>query len=123
MSDPTLPPPPIVSSACVSTIAVRRRRADRGQAAIVVVAVAAVVLVTMLFALATMGRTTLDRTRAQTAADAAALAALDGGPAAAADLAARHGAVVVSWTRRDREVTVTVRLGEVTATARASDAP
>ena len=74
-------------------------------------------------AIATRGRTTLNPTRAQTAPDAAALAALDGGPAAAADLAARHGAVVVSWTRRDREVTVTVRLGEVTATARASDAP
>ena len=86
-------------------------------------AVVAVLIVTMSVAVAAMGRTTIDRTRAQTAADAAALAAVDGGPAAARDLAARHGAVVVELSVAGDEVTVTVRLGEVTATARATDAP
>jgi hypothetical protein len=98
---------------------------DNGQAAVLVVAVAAALLVTMLVALATMGRTSIDRTRAQTAADAAALASLDGGRSAAVDLAARHGAIVVAWSPGPGvdEVTVVVRLAEVTATARASNAP
>jgi hypothetical protein len=99
-----------------------RSRSDRGQAAIVLLAVVAVLVVTMSVAVAAMGRTAIDRTRAQTAADAAALAALDGGPAAATALATRHGAVVVALAVTGDVVTVTVRLGEVTATARATDA-
>ena len=86
-------------------------------------AVVAVLVVTMSVAVAAMGRTTIDRTRAQTAADAAALAGLSGGPSAAADLAARHGAVVVELSVAGDVVTVTVMLGDVTATARATDAP
>jgi hypothetical protein len=98
-------------------------RRDGGQAAIVLVAVVAVLMVTMSVAAATMGRTTIDRTRAQTAADAAALAGLDGGVAASSQLAARHGATVVAWTEDGHEVTVKVRVGDTTATARATDAP
>jgi hypothetical protein len=101
----------------------QRSSRDDGQAAIVVVVVVAVLVVTICLALAAMGGTTIDRTRAQTAADAAALASLEGGPAAAARLAGRHGAVVTAWSSSGHEVTVTVRLGEVSATARASDAP
>ena len=86
------------------------------------VVVTAVLLVVMLLAIATMGRITVDRTRAQTAADAAALAGLDGGPFAASRLAARHGAQVIAWSERGDVVTVTVRLGDTTATARATDA-
>lgn len=100
-----------------------RLRGDRGQSAVLLLVVVAVLLVTMSLAVAAMGRTALDRTRAQTAADAAALAALDGGAAAAAQLAARHGAVVIAWSVAGDEVTVTVRIGDVTATARATDAP
>ena len=100
-----------------------RSRGDGGQAAIVLVAVVAVLVVTMVVAAAAMGRTAIDRTRAQTAADAAALAALDGGPDAAGALATRHGAVVVALSVTGDVVTVTVRLGDVTATARATDAP
>ena len=100
-----------------------RSRVDDGQAAIVILAVVAVLVVTIAVAVAAMGRTTIDRTRAQTAADAAALAALDGGPAGAAALAERHGAVVTSLLLDVDVVTVTVRLGEVTATASATDAP
>ncbi|MGA9278319.1 pilus assembly protein TadG-related protein [Ilumatobacter sp.] len=99
------------------------QRGDRGQAAILVITMVAVLAVVFSLAVATMGRTSIDRTRAQTAADAAALAALDGGANAAADLASRHGAVVVGLSRSGSEVTVTVRLGDVSATARASDAP
>ncbi len=101
----------------------RTARRDSGQAAIVLLAVVAVLMVTMSIAVATMGRTTIDRTRAQTAADAAALAGLEGGASASSQLAALHGATVVSWTDVGDEVTVTVRVGDTTATARATDAP
>mgnify|MGYP001573263906 CR=1 len=73
----------------------------------------------MLTALVDFGGGTQDR--AQTPADAA-LASLDGGAAAAHNFAARHEATVVSGPGND-EVTVRVRLGEGTATGRASDAP
>jgi len=96
---------------------------DRGQAAVLIVTVLAVLLVVFVLAIAAMGRITIDRTRAQTAADAAALASLDGGASEATELAARHGAEVVSWTQNDFEVTVVVRLADVTATARATNAP
>ena len=98
---------------------------ERGQSAVLVLVVAAVLLVVFVGAIASMGGVALDRTRAQTAADAAALAALDGGLAVATDLAGRHGGTVVSFRRGPGpdEVTVVVRIGESTATARASDAP
>lgn len=101
------------------------RRADRGQAALLVVCVSAVLLVAVLAAAASMGRTVIDRQRAQTAADAAALASLDGGQNVAVDLATRHGGTVVSWRvgPGSNEVTVVVRVGAATAIARASDAP
>ncbi|MFN3257997.1 MAG: pilus assembly protein TadG-related protein [Ilumatobacter sp.] len=100
-------------------------RGDIGQAAIVVVAVAAALLVAILLALVDVGRGVTDRARAQTAADAAALASLDGGEVEAARFAAHHGATLVSWRAGPGadEVTVVVRFGEATATARATDAP
>lgn len=101
----------------------RNERVDGGQAAVLLVVVSAVLVVVMSLALATFGRATLDRTRAQTAADAAALAGVDGGQPAASRLAAHHGAVVIAWIERGDDVTVTVRLGDATATARATDAP
>ena len=103
----------------------QRHRRDTGQAAILVVAVTAVLLVSIVVAVAALGRASIDRARAQTAADAAALASLDGGRSAADSLAHRHGASVVSWFRGPgvAEVTVVVRLGDTTATARASNAP
>jgi len=102
-----------------------RCQQDRGQSAVLVLVVALLLGVALLTALVDFGGVTQDRARAQTAADAAALASLDGGAAAAHDLAARHGATVVTWSRGpgDDEVTVLVRLGQSTATARASNAP
>jgi Flp pilus assembly protein TadG len=98
-------------------------RVDRGQAAIVVVAVAAVLLVAIIGALAALGRTSLARAHAQTAADAAALASVDGDAADARRVASANGATVVAWSRGPGpgEVTVTVRWGIVSATARASN--
>lgn len=101
------------------------RSCDAGQAAVLVVAVAAVLLVAILAGLGSMGRTAIDRTRAQTAADAAALASLDTGRVGATSMANRHGASVVTWFRGPgpHEVTVTVRLGDTSATARATNSP
>ena len=101
------------------------RRDDSGQSAVLVLIVAAALGAALLAALVDFGGITQDRARAQTAADAAALASLDGGRDVAVDYAQRNGGVVVSWVRGpgEHEVTVVVRVGDSTATARASDAP
>ncbi len=102
-----------------------RMRGDVGQSAVFVLVIAAVLLVVLASAITSAGGASVDRTRAQTAADAAALASLDGGRAAAVALAGRHGATVVAWARGPGpyEVTVEVRVGDARAVARASDAP
>ncbi len=100
-------------------------RLDRGQAAVLVVFVASALFVSASVAIAEFGGRLIDRTRAQTAADSAALGALPGGRGAAQLLAERHGATLVSY-RRDPStgnVIVVVRLGDTTATAAATDAP
>ena len=96
---------------------------DRGQAAVLVVIIGATLFVLMMTALSSMGSRVVDRVKAQTAADAAALASLDGGRQRADEIAHKNGAVVVSWRRGPGpdEVTVAVRVGESTATARATD--
>ena len=104
-----------------------RGRRDAGQAAIVLVVVVCVLFATTAAALSTMGSSLVDRTRAQSAADAVALASLGGGRSIALELAGRHGATVVSWSSfgdgDGRVVAVVVRLGDATAAARATDAP
>ncbi len=92
-----------------------------GQAGIFLLLVAVALTAAVLVGLVGLGASGVDRTRAQTAADAAALASVGSGRAAAVSLAAEHGAVVVSWRRGPghREVTVTVRIDDVVATARA----
>lgn len=98
---------------------------DRGQAAMMVLVLATVLFASMSVALVDLGGRLIDRTRAQTAADAAALAAIVGGHEAAEKLAQRHGATLVSFERGPGpgRVTVVVRLGVATADAAASDAP
>jgi Flp pilus assembly protein TadG len=95
---------------------------DRGQA---VVLMAAVVVFAALVAVgvAQVGAVMLQRQHAQTAADAAALAGLLGGRAAAAQLAAGNDAVLVSFDRLGDTVTVEVANGRVHARASASDGP
>jgi hypothetical protein len=65
----------------------------------------------------------LDHQRAQSAADAAALAGVSGGAAASSAIAAANDATVVAWSRSGHEVTVTVQIGAQRATARATDEP
>lgn len=96
---------------------------DRGQSAVVVLVVVVALGAALAAALVDMGTGAHQRVRAQTAADAAALASLDAGRAAAARLAAQHGAVLVAWEQRGPDVVVTVRVGRASATARASDEP
>lgn len=100
----------------------RNPTTDRGQAVLlmtVVVVFAALVAIGVAHA----GAVVLQRQRAQTAADAAALAGLDGGQVASARLAAVNGAQLVSFDRQGLVVTVVVSLGRVQARARASDGP
>lgn len=65
----------------------------------------------------------IDRERARNAADAAALAGVTGGRAAADALAARHGASLVAFVADGDTVTVTVVYDEAAAVARATDGP
>lgn len=65
----------------------------------------------------------VDRARAQTAADAAALAATSGGRPAAARLAASNGGALVGYVEEGDVVTVVVDVDGERATARASDGP
>jgi Flp pilus assembly protein TadG len=100
----------------------RHTRTDRGQAVLlmtVVVVFAALVAI----GVAQVGAVVLQRQRVQTAADAAALAGLQGGQPAAARLAATNGALLVSFQREGFTVTVVVADGRVRARARASDGP
>ena len=102
----------------------RRLRDDRGQA-VPLVLVAVVMTVVATLAIASLGRSVVDAGRARTAADAAALAGVEGGQAASARLATEHGATIVSWSSTGPPdavtVTVTVRVGTARATAAASN--
>jgi len=100
-------------------------RRDRGQAGLVVVMLATALFVSLTVAAVGFGGRLIDRTRAQTAADAAALASLTAGRSAARALAEVHGATLVMFERSSdgEQVTVVVRVGAATATAAATDAP
>jgi hypothetical protein len=86
---------------------------------IALIAMAAVALV----GIGALSARIVDRTRAQTAADAAALAATTGGRDAAARLAAANGGVLVAYTAAGDWVLVTVAVDGERATARATDGP
>ncbi len=99
---------------------------DRGQAlSLLLIGVA--LLATMALAVASVGSRMAQRSSAQSAADAAALAGVDGGYAAASEFASRNAAVLVAFdvvtTTSGRTVAVTVRIGDEQATATASDVP
>lgn len=94
-------------------------RADDGHAlAMVVVVVTVLAMVTV--ALARLGAQAVDLSRARVAADAAALAAASGGPDAGRRLAQINHAEVVRITDQGGVVRVTVRVGQMTATAAAT---
>lgn len=97
---------------------------DRGQAT--------PLLLMMLFAtvglalvVAEVGRLLNESAQARTAADAAALAGAAEGEQVAAELAAANGGTMISYHEHDEDdgsstVSVTVRVGRATQTARAS---
>ena len=82
--------------------------------ALVVVATAVVALL-----VAELGTAVTDRAQARTAADAAALAGVNGGRAAAAVIAAADNGSLERFVAADGATEVTVRVGRARATARA----
>ena len=103
----------------------RSETRDRGQGGILLLIVTAALFASLCAALVVMGGHLIDRTRAQSAADAAALGSVVGGRDAAEALADRHGATLVSFRRGPGpgRVTVVVRVRTATATAAATDDP
>jgi hypothetical protein len=100
------------------------KRDERGQAVPLALAVVALAIVATV-AIAELGGNVVDAGRARTAADAAALAGVEGGRDASARVAAGNGATLLAWSRRPdgsgELVTVTVQVGRARATAAASD--
>ncbi len=90
----------------------------RGQA-VLAVALAIVVLVLALLVIGRVGRTVVDRARARTAADAAALAGVHDGRGRAQQIAERNGARLVDFEAEGDQVEVTVEVGSTRASARA----
>ena len=95
-------------------------RSQRDGQAVPLAAALAALAVVLALAFGTFAGDVVDAARARTAADAAALASVEGGRPAAARLAGQHGATVVTWRRQGTSVTVTVRVGDAVATARAA---
>ena len=95
---------------------------DNGQAVVLLLAVVVMAALSVV-ALGVFSQRIVDRGRAQTAADAAALAATEGGRAAAHRLAAGNGAVLISYAETGDVVMVVVELNGERATARATDGP
>jgi len=95
---------------------------DQGQALPIVIGVVAVLAVLMV-GIGWFGVGLRDAAQARTAADAAALAGVDGGRTAAASLAGANGGGLVSFSVVGDDVIVTVRVGRATATARATNGP
>ena len=98
------------------------RRNDVGQAVVLVLAVAVLIVVCMV-AVGRFGSRVVDIEQAQVAADAAALAGVDGGREAASALAAANNGTLVAFRVVGDDVLVAVVVGGVRATARASRAP
>jgi Flp pilus assembly protein TadG len=78
-----------------------------------------VVALVVAYALVPLAGAAVDRSRASSAADAAALAGAADGEDAARDVAAANGAVLVSYTADGSSVAVTVSNGSARASARA----
>lgn len=100
-----------------------RNDRDRGSMFVLTIMVSVAVVVAVGSAIVPFAVELTHRQRAQTAADAAALAGVHGGQPASVQLAAVNGATLVAWSRTGRSVTVTVVTGDVAATARATDEP
>jgi hypothetical protein len=100
----------------------RRLHTERGQAAPLAAAVVALAVV-LTIAVGRLAGDLVDAARARTAADAVALASVIGGRRAGEDLAARHEATVIGWSRYGDDVLVTVRVRNAVVSARATGGP
>ena len=105
---------------------VRSARTDRGQAlGLVVMSIALIGMFAV--GIASVSTRLVKRSQAQNAADAAALAGVTGGAAAASTVAGRNGAMLVGFTDvqggQGVVVTVEVIVGDEHAIARASSQP
>jgi hypothetical protein len=99
---------------------IARGRGDRGQVGIgLALLVAGCATLTMMLT-ASLGRTVIDRTRARTAADAAALAGVTGGRPAAEAVAAGNGGELEALAEIGPVVEARVRVGTARATSRAA---
>ena len=96
-----------------------RSRNDHGSA-LVPICLMLTLVASISLALAHAGARLIDHARAQTAADAAALAGASGGPAAARRVASRNGAIVVALAETGTRLQVTVRVGTMSASATAA---
>jgi outer membrane lipoprotein SlyB len=96
----------------------RRMRRDEGQALPLLAGVLALVG-TLLIGLVALGNLVGERSRAQTAADAAALAGAAKGRDAAEVMARENEGELRSYASKGTQVEVVVRVGEAEATARA----
>ncbi|MGZ4699845.1 MAG: pilus assembly protein TadG-related protein [Ilumatobacteraceae bacterium] len=95
---------------------------DRGQAVVLLLAVVVMAALSVI-AIGRLGSRVIDRGRAQTAADAAALAATSGGQPAAERLASRNGGRLISYEVSGDSVVVVVDVAGERAVARATDGP
>ena len=95
---------------------------DRGQAVVLLLAVVVMAALSVV-AVGSFAQRIATRGHAQTAADAAALAATTGGRPAAQRLASANGATLVSLVVTGDDVTVVVEIDGTLATARASNGP
>lgn len=100
-------------------------RSDRGQTTVLVAGVVALALLLVL-AVGRLGTAAVERARARTAADAAALAGVieepngaGAGRRRAVEVANRNGATVETYRVEGTTVEVEVRVGSAQATARA----
>lgn len=103
-----------------------RNQGDRGQALGLIV-IAVTLIICSMVAIVDVSARLVERSRAQTAADSAALAGVDGGRAAANAVAAANGGHIVSFARHvaddGTDVAVTVAVGDESGSARASSRP
>jgi len=95
---------------------------EEGQAAVGLLLVVAV-LGAIVLALGRLGSAVIDTARAEAAADATALAALQAGPVAAHRVAGRNGATLVAVRVEPGWARVTVTVGHRTANATAALTP
>jgi len=96
---------------------------DRGSAFVLTVLVGLALTAAVMLALVPALQGLVDRQRARSAADAAALAGVTGGRQAAAAIAGANGASLVEFSQVGHEVLVTVQVGDQRGDARATDAP